>query len=183
MKKIILGAFLAIGMCMGASIDASNIQMYWVGYKLANKTAVKGSFSGVSYKLKKKQGTLKEILEGASAKIKLSDLNVANPEAKKNLAEGFFSKFASPEINVKIVQVIEGENQGTFLAKVSMNKKSQLIPMQYTLADGKIEAKGVLDILSFKLDDALKSLIKVCGKLHQGYTWTQVEIGFSAPLQ
>lgn len=183
MKKLVLSALVSMGLCFGASIDTSKIEMYWVGYKLANKTAVKGSFSDVAYKLKKKQGSIKEMLEGASAKITLSNLNVANPEAKKNLSEGFFSKFASPEISVKIIQVMEGENQGTLLAKVSMNKKSQLIPMQYTLTDGKIQAKGVLDILSFKLDKALEGLIKACGKLHQGYTWTQVEFGFSAPLQ
>lgn len=183
MKKVFLGALISMGLCFGASIDTSKIEMYWVGYKLANKTAVKGSFSNVSYKLKKKEGSIKEMLEGASAKITLSNLSVANPVAKKNLTEGFFSKFASPKIDVKIIQVMEGENQGTLLAKVSMNKKSQLIPMQYTITDGKLQAKGVIDILSFKLDKALESLIKVCGSLHQGYTWTQVEIGFSAPLQ
>lgn len=183
MKKLVLSALITMGLCFGASIDSSKIEMYWVGYKLANKTAVKGSFSDVAYKFKNKQGNLKEILEGASAKIKLSNLNVANPEAKKNLSEAFFSKFASPEIGVKIIQVIEGENQGTLLAKVSMNKKSVLVPMQYTITNGELQAKGVLDLLSFKLEGALQSLIKVCGKLHQGYTWTQVEIGFSAPLQ
>lgn len=183
MKKLFLSALVFMGLCFGASVDSSKIEMYWVGYKLANKTAVKGSFSDVAYKLKNQQGSIKDIFEGASAKIALSNLNVANPEAKKNLSEEFFSKFKTPEISVKIIQVMEGENQGTMLAKVSMNKKSQLIPMQYTINNGKIEVKGVLDMLSFKLDKALESLIKVCGKLHQGYTWTQVEIGFSAPLQ
>lgn len=183
MKKMILGVFVAMGLCFGASVDSSKIEMYWVGYKLANKTPVKGSFSNVGYKFKKTQGNLKEIFEGASAKIALKNLNVANPEAKKNLSEAFFSKFASPEISVKIIQVMEGENQGTLLAKVSMNKKSVLVPMQYTITEGKLEAKGVLDLLSFKLEGALQSLIKVCGTLHQGYTWTQVEIGFSTPLQ
>lgn len=183
MKKLLLGIVVFMGFCFGANVDAGKVEMYWVGYKFANKTAIKGSFSDVVYKFKKKQGSIKEIFENASAKITLSNLKIGNLEAKKNLSEGFFSKFASPEMSVKIIQVMEGDNQGTMLAKVNMNKKSVLVPMQYTIADGQIQVKGVLDLLSFKLDDALKSLIKVTGKLHQGYTWTQVEIGFSAPIQ
>lgn len=172
-----------MGLCFGASIDASKIEMYWVGYKLANKTAVKGTFKDVAYKLKKNQGSIADMLKGATATIALNKLHTGNPASEKNLTEGFFSKFATPEISVKITQVMEGENQGTLLAKVTMNKKSQLIPMQYVIADGKLQAKGVLDILGFKLNKALESLIKTCGELHKGYTWTQVEIGFSAPLQ
>lgn len=183
MKKIILSALVSMGLCFGASIDASKIEMYWVGYKFANKVAVKGTFKDVVYKLKKNQGSVKDMLKGATATVTLSKLHTGNPASEKNLNEGFFSKFASPEISVKITQVMEGENQGTLLAKVTMNKKSQLIPMQYTIVDGKIQAKGVLDLLSFKLNKPLESLMKTCGELHKGYTWTQVEIGFSAPIQ
>lgn len=183
MKKIILGAFVSMGLCFGASIDTSKIEMYWAGYKFANKTAVKGTFKDVAYKLKKNQGSIADMLKDATATIALSNLHTGNPASEKNLSEGFFSNFASPEISVKIMQVMEGENQGTLLAKVSMNKKTQLIPMQYVIADGKIQAKGVLDLLSFKLDKAIEGLIKACGQLHKGYTWTQVEIGFSAPIQ
>ncbi|RDU70117.1 polyisoprenoid-binding protein [Helicobacter cholecystus] len=183
MKKLILSAFVSMGLCFGASIDASKIEMYWAGYKFANKTAVKGTFKDISYKLKKNQGSIKDMLEGATATIALSNLHTGNPTSEKNLTQGFFSNFASPEIKVKITQVMEGDNQGTLLAKVTMNKTSQSIPMQYTIMDGKIQAKGVLDILNFKLNKALEGLIQTCGQLHKGYTWTQVEIGFSAPIQ
>lgn len=183
MKKMFLSALISMGLCFGASIDSSKIEMYWVGYKLANKTAVKGTFLDVSYKLKKKQGSIKEILQGATAKIVSSKVHTGNPASEKNLNEGFFSKFASPEISVKITQVMEGDKQGTLLAKVTMNKKSQLVPMQYVIADGKIQAKGVIDVLGFKLETALEGLNQACGSFHNGFTWSQVEIGFTAPIQ
>ncbi|MCE3047170.1 YceI family protein [Helicobacter kayseriensis] len=182
MKKIVLASILTIGACFGINLDTSKTQMYWEAYKLINKTPVKGSFSDVQYKFSKKSGISGSLL-GATAKIDLSKVVTGNPVSEENLTNSFFKKFEGKDIKVKIEQVIEGEDKGTILAKITMNKKSQLVPMQYEIKEGQLIAKGIFDVLSFKLDGALKQLAKACQDFHEGYTWSQVEVGFIIPVQ
>lgn len=182
MKKIIIASILCIGFCFGLELDTSKLQAYWVGYKFANKTGVKGSFKDIHFKFSKAKG-ISGVLTGATATIDPSKVLTGNPQSEKNLTLGFFEKFMGKTIKVKIEKVIEGKDQGTILAKVTMNKKSQLIPMQYTIQDNQFKATGNLDVFAFKLDDAFASLAKVCEKFHQGLTWSQVEIGFTAPIK
>lgn len=182
MKKISLAFALFLSFCFGATLDTAQTQMYWEAYKLADKTAVKGSFADVKYKFGKKNGVSGKLL-GATATIDLKKIVTGNPVSENNLTLGFFQKFNEQNIKVKLEQVMEGENQGTILAKVTMNKKSQLVPMQYKIENGKLVAKGVIDILSFNLSEAFESLSKLCNELHDGHTWSQVEIGFAIPVK
>lgn len=183
MKKVLLSSILLAGLCFGASVDGNNAKINWTGFKFANKTGVKGSFSDVKFKFSKQNGSLAEILTGSTAKIDLKKVATGNPVSEENLTKGFFANFEGKDIRAKIESVMEGENQGTILLKVTMNKKSQLVPMQYTIENNTLVAKGMIDILSFKLDKALEGLKQACGELHEGYTWTQVEIGFELPIQ
>lgn len=182
MKKISLALALFFGFCFGADLDTSKTQMYWQAYKFLNKTAVKGSFSDAKFKFANKEG-ISGALVGATATFDLLKVATGNPASEENLTKGFFQKFKGKNINAKIEKVIEGENQGTVLVKVTMNKTSQLVPMQYTIADGNLVAKGVIDIFSFKLGEAFENLAKLCNDLHEGVTWSQVEIGFIIPVK
>lgn len=182
MKKALMVSFLILGSCFGMNLDTSKTQMYWEAYKLANKTAVKGSFADVKYKFGKKSGISGQLL-GASAQIDLAKVVTGNPESEKNLTNEFFKKFVGKNIRVKIEKITEGDNQGILLAKISMNKKTQLVPMQYEIKEGILSASGVIDVLSFKLDSALEQLAKACSALHEGYTWSQVKVGFVIPVK
>lgn len=182
MKKVLFASLLSLSFCFGASLDTSKTQAYWAAFKYANKTAVKGTFKDIQFKFSNGNDIRGELL-GATAKIDVSKVSTGNPLSEENLTNGFFQKFNGKDIRVKIEQVIEGENQGTILARITMNKKSQLVPMQYEIKDNQLAAKGVIDVLSFKLDGALESLAKVCYDLHEGYTWSQVEVGFIIPLK
>lgn len=182
MKKVLFASLLSLSFCFGASLDTSKTQAYWTAYKFANKTAVKGTFKDIKFKFSNGNDIRGELL-GATARIDLSKVSTGNPVSEENLTLGFFQKFSSKDIRVKIEQVTEGDNQGTILARITMNKKTQLVPMQYEIKDNQFIAKGVIDVLSFKLDGALESLAKVCKDLHEGYTWSQVEVGFVIPLK
>lgn len=182
MKKVLLASLLSLSFCFGVSLDTSKIEAYWIGYKFTNKTPVKGTFNDMKFKFSNGDDIRTQLL-GATAMADVSKVSTGNPVSEENLTLGFFQKFNGKDIKVKIEQVIEGENQGTILAKITMNKKMQLIPMQYELKDNQLVAKGVIDVLSFKLDAALESIAQVCKDLHEGYTWSQVEIGFVVPLK
>lgn len=182
MKRIILSSILFLSFCFGIDLDTSNTQVYWIGYKFANKTAVKGSFKDIKLKFSRGSG-IAGVLTGSTATIDPEKVSTGNPASEKNLTLSFFQKFIGKNIKVKLEKVIEGQNAGTILAKITMNKKTQLVPLQYEVKDGSLLAKGIIDILSFKLDDAYKSISEACKTQHQGLTWSQVEIGFIIPTK
>ena len=190
MKKAFCILFVFMGLLglNAATIDTTGASAGFSAFKTAKKLKVDGTFDNITFKFGKKNDSIASTLEGASATMEAMKINL-NDEAKNtSLKNSFFSQFKKDKkgrqlIKVTFRNVIEGENTGTILASVSMNGKSQKIPMQYTIQDGKIMAKGVIDVLDFGLSEAFAKLAKACIDLHEGLTWTQVEIYFTAPVK
>lgn len=186
MKKFLL-SIMALGFFCGflyaTSLDTTQAKVKWTAYKTVQKVPVSGSFTDIQYKFKKGEN-ISMILEGASASINPLSVDLGDSVKNDNVKNHFFAKFNKQEaIKVTFKNVIEGENQGSILANVKMNGKNVKVPMQYTIKDGVLEAKGILDIMEFGASEAFKSLATLCHDLHNGLTWTQVEISFSAPVQ
>ncbi|ANV98091.1 hypothetical protein BBW65_04425 [Helicobacter enhydrae] len=181
MNKLLCAFALIANLCLAGSLDMSGAKIEWKGFKFANKTAVKGSFSNVSFVFPKNGATLKDALVGATAKINLKNVVTGNPASEKNLTEAFFLKFEGANITAKIEDVMEGEKQGTLLLKVRMNKATQFVPMQYVLTDDGFVANGVIELKNFKLQKAFESLQEACGAMHKNFTWSQVEISLVIP--
>lgn len=188
MKKTILSSLIAFGMLasasFGATVDINQANTKWTAYKTADKVAVSGTFDKIQYKLGKNLSSIAGTLEGATATIDPLTVNLNDEVKNTNVRESFFAKFMKKDmIKVTFRNVIEGKDQGSMLASVNMNGKTVKVPMQYTIKEGMLEAKGVLDILEFGAKDAFNSLATTCHDLHNGLTWSQVEISFSAPVK
>ncbi|PAF42851.1 YceI family protein [Helicobacter sp. 11S02596-1] len=166
-----------------ATIDTKKVETSWTAYKTAQKTPVSGTFNDIQYKFGKKQDSIAATLEGATATIDPMKVELHDATKNKNLQDFFFSQFKNGGIKVTFKNVMEGKDQGTILAMVKMNNKNVKVPMQYTIKDGKLVATGVLDIMEFSLNDAFKKLAVGCHDLHEGLTWSQVAITFSAPIK
>lgn len=186
MKKILLSFIALTFLCSSVyatSLDTTQAKVKWTAYKTAQKIAVSGSFSDIKYKFKK-GSTIAGILDGASASISPLSVDLGDDIKNNNVKNHFFAKFNKQEsIKVTFKNVVEGDNQGSILATVKMNGKNIKVPMQYAIKDGMFEAKGIIDITEFGTLEAFKSLATFCHDLHEGLTWTQVEISFSAPVQ
>ncbi|MCE3039755.1 YceI family protein [Helicobacter anatolicus] len=188
MRKKILSNILALSLLsslsFAATLDINQAKTKWTAYKTSEKVAVSGTFNDIKYKFGKKQNSIAEILEGATATINPLSVNLNDEVKNTNVRESFFAKFAKSDmIKVTFRNVIEGKDQGSILASVNMNGKTVKVPMQYSIKDGVLEAKGILDILEFGAKEAFKSLATTCHDLHSGLTWSQVEISFSAPVK
>ncbi|PAF43840.1 YceI family protein [Helicobacter sp. 11S03491-1] len=186
MKKSI-ASILAIALfgmiANAATIDTTKVETGWTAYKTANKVGVGGTFDDIAYKFGKKHDSIASTLEGATATIDPMKVNLHNDAKNKNVKNYFFSHFKKGGIKVTFKNVVEGKDQGTILALVKMNERSIKVPMQYSIKDGKFTATGVLDVLEFGLNEAYKQLAVGCHDLHEGMTWSQVSISFSAPIQ
>lgn len=186
MRRIIMGMVAFGVLASAATIDTSKAMVKWTAFKTMEKVAVSGTFDDVKFKFGdvNKNGTLESQLSNATATIDLMKVNLNDDLKNQNVKQFFFSAFNKKDpIRVTFKDVFEGKNKGTILANVRMNGKTQKVPMQYEVAGGKIVAKGMIDLLQFGLDEARMSLQKGVYDLHEGMTWSQVEIGFEAPVK
>lgn len=181
LKLLVLGVLSAVGL-NAASIDTSKVSVVWTAYKTPSKVAVSGTFKDIDFKFGKKRDSIASTLEGASASIDPMKVNLNDDVKNANLRDFFFSKFSKKEIKVILRDVLEGKDQGTILASVKMNGKTNKVPMEYKIANGVLKASGVLDLSEFKLDEARANLQKAVYDLHEGITWSQVTISFEAPI-
>ncbi|WP_394954993.1 hypothetical protein [uncultured Helicobacter sp.] len=181
LKLLILGVLSAVGL-NATSIDTNKVSVVWTAYKTPSKVAVSGTFKNIDFKFGKKRDSIASTLEGASASIDPMKVNLNDDVKNANLRDFFFSKFSTKEIKVILRDVLEGKDQGTILASVKMNGKTNKVPMEYKIANGVLKASGVLDLSEFKLDEARANLQKAVYDLHEGITWSQVTISFEAPI-
>ncbi len=187
MKKLLISLLCGFLGLNAASIDTTKASAGFGAFKLAKKEKVNGTFKDVIFKFGKKKDSITSTLTNASATINAMDVTFNDAQRDESVKKFFFSYFKKDRkerqlIKVTFKEIIEGDNIGTILANVSMNGKTRKVPMQYTISDGKLVAKGVLDVLTFGLAEAFKSLAEGCKDLHEGVSWTQVEIYFEAPV-
>ncbi|MFC3867591.1 YceI family protein [Helicobacter equorum] len=181
-KALVLGLLSIVGI-HAASIDTSKVNVIWTAYKTPAKVAVSGTFKDIAFKFGKKQDSIATALEGASATIDPIKVNLNDDVKNANLRDFFFSKFSKKEIKVTLHDVVEGKDQGTILASVRMNGKTNKVPMEYKIENDVLKAHGVLDLSEFKLSEARVNLQKAVSDLHEGMTWSQVTIGFEVPIK
>ncbi|PAF45588.1 polyisoprenoid-binding protein [Helicobacter sp. 11S02629-2] len=186
MKKIVLAlaAFSAFGaMALATTIDTSKFESSFEGFKTMEKVGVTGTFKDAKYTFGKDESSIKGQLTGAKAIFDPMSVEMEASAINLNMKNAFFGTFHKKEkIEVVFEKVTEGDKKGAITAKVKMNGRHTLVPLEYEIEDGKIEAKGVLDLNSFHLDKSLKSLTKAAAG-HKGLTWSQVEIKFEAPIK
>lgn len=175
------------------SITPDSVKVNWSAFKTTAKVEVKGSFPSVKVEgAGKAKKSLKKLLEGVSAKIKIADqtgISTGNPARDQTLFEHFFSLFAVKKPISGGIQDLKGDDaKGTFNLKLSMNGKTIQAPFTYARSeDGKLTAKGGIDVLGFGLDEPFQELHHTCEALHKGpdgvsRTWSEAEIYLTAEV-
>lgn len=161
-------------------LSEDSIDIKWTAFKTASKVGVKGSFKNINFKLANKEAKeLKDILVGSTIKLKNEDVFSKNKARDLKLTKFFFNKLRG-EIRAIIEKVeIKNEKEGIVFVKITMNNKTQTVPMKYSYKDNKFKAKGYLDIFDFSGNNALESINKACYNLHEGKTWSDVKISFT----
>lgn len=148
-------------------------QISFKAFKTALKVGVPGSFTQVTWAGASEAESLRELLLSQSLTITPTSVETKNPSRNTNISEAFFSNFLGDKmIHLKVHKVFKSK----ILLEISMNKVKRLIPIKYTFKDSSFNGRGYLDLLDFKLEGALDSLTKRCFALHEGKTWSDIEI-------
>ena len=189
MKKIALSLLLTLSFaqanCTFSKPDA--VDVTWKAFKTPLKKGVGGHFKTVNFKSDVENSkTLNGLLAGATVNIEVASVDSKNAGRDVKLLNSFFKKMAGPDIKAKIISLKRDENarkSGIVVIAVSMNGVNREVPMHYSFSDGTLSANGVIDLTDFNATPALQSINKACFALHQGKTWSDVNIGFNMKVQ
>ncbi|AXP08502.1 hypothetical protein N4T57_04115 [Campylobacter hepaticus] len=188
MKKIfvsVLSSCLLASALSAVSFKEDSLKISFEGYKTKDKVKVEGEFKGAQYQFSKNTKDLATYLKNAKAIIKPGDAYMGEDKdiITHNITKVFFPVLlGNTDIKVVFQDVVEGENKGLISAKVTMDKKSTVIPLSYEIKDKKFEAKGQLDLHTFKNGSKALKALSDAAPGHGGISWPLVDITFSADL-
>ena len=77
---------------------------------------------------------------------------------------------------MKISGVVNKIDSNYLYVDMTLAGKTVKVPMKYDIEDGELEAEGIIDVLDFALSENLAALNKACYALHEGKTWSDVQI-------
>lgn len=186
MSKSILksGLFALVAIIFSFStLSANNMAatVGWTAFKTPAKIGVKGNFDEVKFVPASKMAKdVKSFLVGGTIEIATSSVNTKNKGRDANLVGFFFDKLSGDKITGKVLSV--NTKKSAVVVELTMNGTTKATPLKYSVKDGKLTAKGHIDMLDFQANAALASISKKCFAAHKGKTWNDVDIRFSTPV-
>lgn len=164
-------------------IQFGDVKVTWSAYKTPLKEPVSGTFTQMVYTPATKNATtLSGLFKGSNIEIHAMSPNTGNKSRDETLREAFFSKL-HPTIKAEVLSLIpakDGEENGIIEIKLSLNNITQIVPLRYHYKQNLFEAYGTIDIFDFDGSGALESINQACYALHEGKTWNDIDIHFSA---
>lgn len=158
------------------SIKASDLNLSWKAFKTPLKIGVGGKFNQLGVK-DQSASSLRDLVEGIKFDIDTNSTDTGNPDRDKKIVKFFFQ-------NMDESSNITGETlilkKKVLTVRIKMNKFERDIPLNFTKTDNSFEAKGVIDVFDFGLNKSLAGINKACEALHEGKTWSDVEVVLSA---
>lgn len=155
------------------SYDAASSKVGFEAFKTYKKAGVKIGFDKVEITPSTKETTVLGQVVGASFTIDTQTVNSANPVRDEKLKSMFFMN--GKKALTIVGKVIDSKDDFVNVEFVIGGKK-MVVPLKYTITDNKFEAKGTIDMLDFGLSSNLKKINKACLDLHEGKTWSDVNI-------
>lgn len=157
-------------------VSEKDLSVKWTAFKTPAKVGVSGSFTKFTFDGKTKSTSIKDIAYGLGLKIDHQSVDTANQARDAKIAKFFFSTMKGKEIMARVTKI----DDKNITLKINMNGVDRDVPMTYTILGNELRANGVIDILDFAANKQLSSINKACLALHEGKTWSDVNIELTA---
>lgn len=154
------------------SINPQNTKVTWKAFKTYSKIGVNGGFTSVSFGEKAQGKTIAEAITNKTFSIDTKTVSTGDTARDATIINSFFSKG-----DFKISGKVKSFSRKKLVMDLNLNGVTKEIPLAYEIEGNKVKANGFIDVLDFNANAALAALHKVCGTLHEGKTWSDVEIG------
>lgn len=180
LKMIVAIVLLFSFIGAGAYEVDGDLEVKWTGFKTEKKVGVSGTFNDIKLNIKK-SSNFAQFLKSAKVKIASASLESGLVSRNNSIVSTLFSLSTSKEITGTISKVNSANK--TLTLSLIMNKVAKKVPMTYVVKDSKIVAKGKIDILSFDMKKPFELFAKECFTLHEGKSYTDVNIEFTLPYK
>ncbi len=177
---LFLGVILGTAAQAKCQISNDDINVKWTAFKTKKKVGVGGSFTNLDLIARAAQKDLDATLLGQEISIETTSISTKNPARDKKIAKFFFSTMKSgTTITGKVTKV----TKDIISIELSFNEKSKVIDFKRSVNKGVLSAKATIDVLDFGMNRELAALNKACFALHEGKTWSDVNIEITANLK
>jgi hypothetical protein len=163
--------------------DSEATLLTWTAFKHTNKAAVGGAFTAFVVEGFEAGEDLAKAMQAVMVKIETASTETNDAVRNGKIAESFFGTMENPgTIEVSFISVNGNNAEGSLVAEIVMNGKSQQIPMTYTVENEiDLKLKGSIDVLNWDAQKSLDKLNEVCLEQHigadgQNKLWSEVDI-------
>ncbi|GAB4014521.1 MAG: YceI family protein [Bdellovibrio sp.] len=182
MKKICFFLLLLLPVFANAEclqISEKDLLVKWTAFKTPAKVGVGGQFSTFKFDGKNKGTSIKDITYGLGLKIDHQSVSTGNEARDAKIAKFFFSTTKNKEIFARVTKI----DDKNITLKVNMNGVDRDVPMSYTILGNELKAQGVIDVFDFSMNKQLAAINKACMALHEGKTWSDVNLELTAQFK
>lgn len=173
----VIPSLKAHGACQ-FSLKKETPKVTWVAFKTPKKVGVKAAFEKIEITTKSKlTKSINDLVIGSNFIIDASSVNSGNPERDKKLKNIFF---AINDMPIKIEGKVLSLKDNMLELELKLHEKTKIIMMRTKIEDKTFYAEASIDVLEFALNDNLNLLNNACKDLHEGKTWSDVEIRIEA---
>lgn len=143
----------------------------WTAFKTPAKAPVKGKFTEVKI-LSKKAKSIKELIQTSRFVINSDSVNTTDKARDVKIVAFFFKKLSAGLITGKV----KSYKNDIIKTALTMNGETKNVDFKTEVNENKIKLTGSIDVLNFKMKDALDSLTMACKEKHEGVTWPTVDL-------
>ena len=150
-----------------------NYTLSWTAFKTPEKVGVSGSFTDIKLSgLNKEASSIEKELQGATFVVTTSSVTTKDAARDQTLVASFFSQMTG-----NISGFFGDFSKDKVLIHLTMNGKTIEKEFDYTVIENGVHITGSIDIISdFAAQSAFNSLHEACKALHEGKTWSDVDI-------
>ncbi len=156
--------------------NSEKVKLTFTAYKLPGekKQGVNGYFKTINVTEAKQSDIIEEVLSNTSFSISTASLSTNDSIRDQKLKEFFFEKL----INTAEITGSFGElKDGRVPITLKLNDKVAEKDFQYQVSGRQLTIVGKIDIIDdFGASEALKSINEACNELHEGKTWSDVDL-------
>ncbi len=163
-------------------IKKDSIQIKWTAFKTPLKVGVSGLLKKIQLteETKQKRGdSIVSILKDVSFTILTDKKSVDSRDAARDNKISRFI-FSTLKNNGTIEGVITSVTTKKILINLTLNGITKTLPLQLSINDLNLKAKGVIDLFDFSMSKEVQALNKACLAKHEGKTWSDVQVELKA---
>jgi len=177
MKFLIFSLFiLSSAQAKECQLALKSSTLEWTAFKTPKKVGVTAKFDKYTINTKPAR-TVEEIIKQASFSVDTHSVNSGNPARDQKIVTYFFTpKGKKVELTGKVLTLDKEMANVEFI----FNKVKKVVAMKVTKESNLVKLNGTIDVLDFNLSESLKGINEACKVLHEGKTWSDVNLQLTA---